>query len=65
MILWDTILIKLKEKINDDQISRFIDIRYLSKWINLYPECFPKFVINDNHKIIYDPEKIKYEFHKI
>lgn len=64
MILWDTILNKIESKINDVSVTRFIDIRYLDKWINLYPECFPDFILNNKHEIIFNYEKYRYEFHK-
>lgn len=64
MILWYSILNKLESKISDSNVTKFIDIRYLDKWIKQYPECFPLFVRNNKHKIIFNNEKYRYEFHK-
>lgn len=61
MILWDTILNKLN---NYNVDIRLIDIRYLDKWIKLYPTCFPKYVINNNFKIIFNSNFLRYELHR-
>jgi hypothetical protein len=43
--LWSTIYNKLLSKgIN----SYEIDVRYLQRWIDFYPCCFPKFVLSGN-----------------
>ena len=65
MVLWFTVLTKLENAINDKSISRFIDVRYLNKWIKEYPQCFPKFVVNNKHRIEFNTKKYRYEFHKI
>lgn len=64
MILWTTILDKIKKVIKPDDDIRFIDIRYLKKWINNYPECFPKYVLTNNYKIYFNPEFYRYELSK-
>jgi len=64
MILWTTILNKLSNTVKPDDDLRFIDIRYLNKWIREYPNCFPKFVLNEEHQIIFNPNLLRYEFHK-
>ena len=61
MILWDTVLNRLN-KYNVD--TRLIDIRYLNKWLKLYPTCFPKYVINNNFKIIFNSNFLRYELHR-
>ena len=63
MILWTTILNKLEKNVNSNEL-RFIDIRYLDKWIKKFPHCFPKFIIQNNHKIIFNSNKLRYEFSK-
>jgi len=65
MVLWFTILTKLETEINDYSVSRFIDIRYLNKWVTKYPQCFPKFVVRNQHRIEFNSKKLRYEFHKI
>jgi len=64
MILWETILNKIEFIITPDDDIRFIDIRYLDKWIRKYQQCFPKFVLINKHNIIFNSEKLRYEFHK-
>lgn len=61
MILWYTILDRIKKVILPEDDIRFIDIRYLDKWINKYPQCFPTYVINKNYVINFIPEKLRYE----
>ena len=61
MILWDTILNKLN---NYNVDTRLIDIRYLDKWIKLYPTCFPKYIIDNNFKIIFNSKFLRYELHR-
>lgn len=63
MILWDTILDRLSKQVEYDEL-RFIDIRYLTKWITNYPDCFPKFVLNGNFNIKFNSEKIRWELHR-
>jgi len=64
MILWTTILNKLSNTLEPCDDSRFIDIRYLDKWIREYPDCFPKFVLNNEYKIIFNFNLLRYEFHR-
>jgi hypothetical protein len=61
MVLWDTIYKKLKSNINNR--NELIDIRYLAKWVIMYPSCFPKYVQLNNHNIIFNSNKLRYEFH--
>jgi len=57
-MLWRTIYRKLilHEHYSD------IDVRYLDRWINKYPEYFPKFIIKRNYVLIFNNEKLRYEF---
>lgn len=64
MILWNTILDKIEKVIKTNDDIRFIDIRYLEKWIKNYPQCFPKFVLKNKHKIYFNPEFYRYELSK-
>jgi hypothetical protein len=60
-ILWNTIYNKLIKHINKFEI----DIRYLKKWMKLYPTYFPKFMLKNNYKIIFNSEKLRWEIYKI
>ena len=60
MTLFNTILDKLKKHTD----IRFIDVRYLSKWIRLYPECFPSYVISGNYDIRFNSNKLRHEIIK-
>lgn len=46
-----------------------IDIRYLDKWIKLFPNCFPKCMINGNFTAVFNQIKYRWEIwsgkHKI
>lgn len=64
MILWTTIVNKISINLKPDDDLRFIDIRYLDKWIRKYSNCFPKFVLNNNYKIYFNPDLLRYEFYK-
>jgi hypothetical protein len=64
MILLTTITTKIQKVIKPEDDIRFLDVRYLDKWIRNYPQCFPKFVLNNEHKILFNPNKLRYEFHK-
>lgn len=65
MVLLTTIQKKLKGVISESQLRYEFDVRYLSKWINKYPNMFPKFVRENKYEIIFNPELYRYEFHKI
>lgn len=65
MILWTTILDKIERVIKPEDDLRFIDIRYLDKWIKNYSDYFPKFVLSKNYKIYFNPSLYRYEFFKI
>jgi hypothetical protein len=57
MILWDTILDKLEVKGVD---ARLVDVRYTANLREAHPDCFPKY----NYTIIFNSQKIRYEFWK-
>lgn len=40
------------------------DIRFLQKWIDLYPDVFPDFIKQNNYKTIFNHKKLRYEFIK-
>jgi hypothetical protein len=64
--LWETIYNRL---ISKGIKSYEIDIRYLQRWIDLYPCCFPKFVLSGNFEINLvwnkDYTNFRYELSKI
>lgn len=62
MILWDTIYRKL---INKGAHYYDIDVRYLSKWIRLYPEIFPKFIKCGNYDLKFNYNLLRWELYKI
>lgn len=62
MVKWITILDSL-ETICNRSLRFEIDIRYLSKWIELYPMCFPTFMLNLNSfEIKFDNVELEYYF---
>ena len=63
MILWYTILDKIIKQKHPGDDLRFIDIRYLKCWIIKYPNCFPKFVKKNHYNILFNPNKLRYEFY--
>jgi hypothetical protein len=64
MILWTTILDRIEKIIKPDDNIRFIDIRYLQSWITKYPNCFPKFIQKNQHNIVFNSNKLRYEFYR-
>jgi hypothetical protein len=62
MILLTTIQNKLQNKKID--IS-FFDVRYLGRWVRLYPEAFPKYILRNNYITIFNEKKLRWEFQKI
>ena len=65
MILLETIKTRLKKYVSSDIIYRDFDCRYLNKWVKLYPDCFPKYIINNNYTIHFNWQKMRYEINKI
>ena len=65
MILLETIKIRLQTYVNSDILYKEFDCRYLSKWIKLYPNCFAKYVLNNNYSIKFNYLKLRYEINKL
>lgn len=64
MILLTTIQNKLELHISKATLRFEFDVRYMKRWIEEYPQCFPNFIINGNYKTIFNYEKLRYEFHR-
>ena len=62
MILLTTITDRL-EKVHENIRFEF-DVRYMDKWIKMYPNAFPQYVKNNNHNIVFNPKKLRYEIYK-
>lgn len=65
MILLETIKNKLEKHIGYKELYQSFDCRYMQKWINLYPDCFPKYVKNGKYYIEFNGSNLRYEIHKI
>ena len=65
MILLETIKTRLKKYVSFDTIYKDFDCRYMDKWIKLYPDCFPKYILNKNYNIKFNYLKLRYEINKI
>lgn len=65
MILLETIKNKLRKHIGSQELYKSFDCRYMNKWINSYPNCFPKYVKNKQHRIEFNWNKLRYEIYKI
>lgn len=61
LYLWNTIYNKLLSK---GVKSYEIDIRYLQRWIDLYPCCFPKFMLSNFFTAIFNVELYRWEIFK-
>lgn len=61
LYLWDTIYERLLSK---GVTSHEIDIRYLKRWMDLYPECFPKFMLYHFYTAIFNWELCRWEIYK-
>ena len=59
--LWTTIYNRL---ISKGVKSYEIDIRYLQRWIDLYPCCFPKFMLSNFFTAIFNSELYRWEIWK-
>lgn len=58
---FDTIL----ERLYANGVSRFdIDVRYLRKWIDIHPECFPKFMRGNDYRINFNADLLRWEIYK-
>lgn len=60
MILSKTIQERLS-KAKGESISYIFDIRYLQRWINEFPSCFPKYVLDNNYTCYFNPDKYRWE----
>lgn len=64
--LWSTIYERLLKK---GVKGHEIDIRYLDRWVNEYPSCFPKCVISNSFTAVFNQDKYRWEIwngkHKI
>lgn len=63
MILGTTIQNRL-DIANGSPVGFDFDIRYLDKWIRLYPNCFPKFVLNGDFTTVFNTDKYRWEIVK-
>lgn len=65
MILAKTIVKRL-EAVNGS-LGYDFDVRYLDKWIRLYPQCFPKFILSGNFetRFVWKNSDFRYELHKL
>lgn len=64
MILLETIRTRLKKHVSSDIIYRDFDCRYMNKWIKLYPDCFPKYMVNNKYSMTFNYLKLRYEIQK-
>jgi hypothetical protein len=69
MILATTIQDRLLKVVENPKTFCYdFDIRYLERWIKLYPKCFPMFVLCGNYKteFVYNDriKDFRYEFKK-
>ena len=62
MLLLDTIIKKLNSKGVNTRLE--VDARHLHKWICLYPEVFPLYVVKNNFNIIFNETLLRYEIRK-
>ena len=64
VFLWDTIWTKLYN-IHGKSLTYECDIRFLNKWILLYPDCFPKFMVNNEpYYLNFNADLLRYEISK-
>ena len=64
MILLDTIKNKLEKHIGYEELYKSFDCRYMQKWIDLYPNCFPEYVKNNRYTIHFNWQKMRYEINR-
>jgi len=70
MILATTIQNRLLKVVESPETFCYdFDIRYLQRWVNLHPQCFPKFILKGKFepKFIWNDklEDFSWEIHKI
>ena len=59
--LWATIYNRLLSK----EVKGYeIDIRYLQRWIDLFPCCFPKFMLSNLFTAVFNWELCRWEIYK-
>ena len=63
MILNETIIDRL-QKAKGSPIYPEYDIRYLGKWIEKYPQCFPKWMLKGCYKPIFNGELLRWEIYE-
>ena len=65
MILLTTIQNKLEQICGYDTIFKEFDVRYMGRWIKLYPDCFPKYVREGNFEPRFNWIKVRWEIYKV
>lgn len=66
MILATTIQERLKSVCESpDTFMYDFDIRYLQRWINSFPFCFPKFILSGTYESYYNADKMRWEIKKV
>lgn len=62
MILAETIQNRLRKVVENVQTFTYdFDIRYLQRWINQYPQCFPQFIKRGNYEAYFNSDKMRWE----
>lgn len=64
MILLTTITKRLEKITGNDKVYKGFDCRYMDKWIKLYPDCFPRYMLNNKYNITFNYLKLRYEIYK-
>ena len=64
MILLTTLTKRLEKITDNDKVYKEFDCRYLQKWIRLYPNCFPRYMLNNKYNISFNYLKLRYEIQK-
>lgn len=63
MILATTIQDRLSKAVGRN-INYEFDIRYLDKWIRMFPNCFPSYVLSGDFTPYFNPDKYRWEILK-
>ena len=64
MILLTTLTKRLEKITDNDKVYKEFDCRYMDKWIKLYPDCFPIYMLNNKYNITFNYLKLRYEIQK-
>ena len=64
MILLTTLTKKLEKIVGKNTVYKEFDCRYMDKWIRLYPDCFPKYMVNNKYSMTFNYLKLRYEIQK-